>query len=170
MISITHIFSALCIHTIDFCRTTSTLRKLAEHRAKLCLLGLQELQKSWDLENWVLDLFFRCLDDSTARNLRIVDGLPSPRAYHTPNPSQSRSTDPGSAGVPIAAPTPQSQTTGATVPVPDVENNLEDSGDIAVHNEWLFNFTDDYADVLGLTTSPPDSINPQNLEWLYRFL
>ncbi|KAI9927179.1 hypothetical protein MW887_003563 [Aspergillus wentii] len=70
---ITHAFSTLCIHTINCCRTTGTSRKLAEHRARLCLLGLQELQKSWDLENWVLDLFFRCLDDGTARNLRLQD-------------------------------------------------------------------------------------------------
>ncbi|EHA26132.1 hypothetical protein ASPNIDRAFT_36438 [Aspergillus niger ATCC 1015] len=51
---ITHIFSALCIHTIHFGRVGGTSKKLAEHRAKLCLLGLKELQKLGDLENWVL--------------------------------------------------------------------------------------------------------------------
>ncbi|OKO98657.1 hypothetical protein PENSUB_9097 [Penicillium subrubescens] len=71
--AITHTFSALCIHTIHFGRVASTAKKLAEHRAKLCLLGLKELQKSWDLENWVLDLFFHCLDDRTAQNLRLID-------------------------------------------------------------------------------------------------
>ncbi|RAH68112.1 fungal specific transcription factor domain-containing protein, partial [Aspergillus aculeatinus CBS 121060] len=55
---ITHVFSTLCIHTLQFRRETGTGRQLAEHRARLCLLGLQELQKSWDLENWVLELFF----------------------------------------------------------------------------------------------------------------
>lgn len=43
---------------------------MAEHRARLCLLSLEELQKSWDLENWVLHLFFRGLDDRTAQSLR----------------------------------------------------------------------------------------------------
>ncbi|PYI31653.1 hypothetical protein BP00DRAFT_300274, partial [Aspergillus indologenus CBS 114.80] len=55
---ITHVFTTLCTHTLQFKRETGTGRKLAEHRARLCLLGLQELQRSWDLENWVLELFF----------------------------------------------------------------------------------------------------------------
>ncbi|KAL4927353.1 uncharacterized protein BDV17DRAFT_292786 [Aspergillus undulatus] len=48
------------------------MRTLAEHRARLCLLSLEELQKSWDLENWVLHLFFKGLDDRTAESLGLV--------------------------------------------------------------------------------------------------
>ncbi|KAL4862465.1 hypothetical protein BDV12DRAFT_190389 [Aspergillus spectabilis] len=69
---ITHAFSTLCIHTIHHRRSTGTTRTLAEHRARLCLLSLEELQKSWDLENWVLHLFFKGLDDGTARSLRLT--------------------------------------------------------------------------------------------------
>ncbi|QGA15740.1 hypothetical protein EYB26_003400 [Talaromyces marneffei] len=70
---ITNIFAALCIHTVQFSRSEGTERKLAEHRAKLCLLGLKELQKSWDLNYWVLEIFFHCLDESTAEYLKLSE-------------------------------------------------------------------------------------------------
>ncbi|EED20389.1 cutinase transcription factor 1 alpha, putative [Talaromyces stipitatus ATCC 10500] len=70
---ITNIFATLCIHTVHFSRSENTERKLAEHRAKLCLLGLKELQKSWDLNYWVLEIFFHCLDESTAEYLKISE-------------------------------------------------------------------------------------------------
>ncbi|KAL4783300.1 fungal-specific transcription factor domain-containing protein [Aspergillus varians] len=69
---ITHSFSTLCIHTIHHRRSSGTTRTLAEHRARLCLLSLEELQKSWDLENWVLHLFFKGLDDRTAESLGLT--------------------------------------------------------------------------------------------------
>ncbi|KAL4919260.1 fungal-specific transcription factor domain-containing protein [Aspergillus aurantiobrunneus] len=72
---ITHAFSTLCIHTIHHRRSSGTTRTLAEHRARLCLLSLEELQKSWDLENWVLHLFFKGLDDRTAEVLGLNNGL-----------------------------------------------------------------------------------------------
>jgi hypothetical protein len=34
-------------------------------------MGLQELQKTWELTNWVLQLFFRYLDRSTAARLAM---------------------------------------------------------------------------------------------------
>lgn len=45
-------------------------------------------------------------------------------------------------------------------------------GDLMAPNDWygLFNFTDDYTAVLGSSGSPLDSLNLQNLEFLYRFL
>ncbi|KAL1979579.1 hypothetical protein VTN96DRAFT_5552 [Rasamsonia emersonii] len=88
---ITHIFSALCIHTIHFCRSEGTERKLAEHRAKLCLLGLKELQKSWDLNYWVLEIFFHCLDESTAEYLQLSEEK-SPKRGSTPTKQSARST------------------------------------------------------------------------------
>lgn len=39
----------------------------------MCLLGLKELQKSWDLNYWVLEIFFHCLDESTAEYLKISE-------------------------------------------------------------------------------------------------
>lgn len=73
-IRITHSFTTLCIHTIHHRRSSGTTRTLAEHRARLCLLSLEELQKSWDLENWVLHLFFKGLDDRTAEVLGLTQG------------------------------------------------------------------------------------------------
>ncbi|KAE8323679.1 fungal-specific transcription factor domain-containing protein [Aspergillus sergii] len=170
--NITHIFSTLCIHTIHCRRTSGTARKLAEHRAKLCLLGLQELQKTWDIENWVLNLFFRCLDDSTARTLRLTDivapaGQPvnhiettnksadADQARDLPTPTEAMDSIHND---PTLAP--------ALQPSPRLEN-----GDITASGEWygLFNFTDDFTDVLG-ASSYHDSLNLQNLEFLYRFL
>lgn len=166
---ITHVFSTLCIHTINCCRTTSTTRKLAEHRARLCLLGLQELQKSWDLENWVLDLFFRCLDEGMACRLRgdpdtvfdaIIakdDGRGGCHADTTEAVNRSN----GSISLQGTAQLQQQWQ----------RQEASNTRDISAPNDWygLFNFTDDYTDVLG-SSSQPDSLNLQNLEFLYRFL
>ena len=68
---ITNLFNTLCIHTVHLQRSDGTTKKVAEHRAKLCLLGLQELQKTWEVTNWLLQLFFQYLDRATAVRLRI---------------------------------------------------------------------------------------------------
>jgi len=70
---ITNVFNTLCIHTVHLRRSDGTAQSVAEHRAKLCLLGLQELQKTWEVTNWVLQLFFQYLDRSTASRLRMQD-------------------------------------------------------------------------------------------------
>ncbi|PWY96154.1 hypothetical protein BO94DRAFT_1034 [Aspergillus sclerotioniger CBS 115572] len=160
---ITHSFSTLCIHTIHFRRSSGTCRKLAEHRARLCLLSLQELQKSWDLENWVLNLFFRCLDDNTARSLRITDIIPVPQLQaeiHSPvaNPGPS---DPAINVISEAGQTP--------IPQPGFPHSF--TADLGVASDYYgwFNVSEDYTDLLGV---PPQdtSLNLQNLEFLYRFL
>lgn len=155
---ITHVFSTLCIQTINCCRTTSTTKKLAEHRARLCLLGLQELQKSWDLENWVLELFFRCLDEGMACRLR---GDPDGKNLAVVENDEMDEDDTARELKESTAESLQQEF------VQDIPNPQ----DISAPNDWygLFNFTDDYTDVLG--SSPyPDSLNLQNLESLYRFL
>jgi hypothetical protein len=68
----TSLFNSLCLHTICLRRSQNTTRKLAEYRAQLCLLGLRELQKTWDVTNWVLQLFLQFLDQSTAKRLQLV--------------------------------------------------------------------------------------------------
>lgn len=68
---ITNLFNTLCIHTVHLQKTDGTARSVAEHRAKLCLLGLRELQKTWEVTNWVLQLFFSYLDRATAARLRV---------------------------------------------------------------------------------------------------
>jgi hypothetical protein len=70
---ITNLFNTLCIHALNLRRSDGTARAIAEHRAKLCLMGLQELQKTWEVTNWVLQLFFQYLDRSTAARLQISD-------------------------------------------------------------------------------------------------
>ncbi|KFZ20450.1 hypothetical protein V501_00130 [Pseudogymnoascus sp. VKM F-4519 (FW-2642)] len=82
---ITSLFNSLCIHTIHLRRSQNTARKLAEYRAQICLLGLRELQRTWDVTNWVLQLFFQFLDNSTAEILQLVD--------HEDSPNQSTATD-----------------------------------------------------------------------------
>ncbi|EHA23703.1 hypothetical protein ASPNIDRAFT_180188, partial [Aspergillus niger ATCC 1015] len=163
---ITHAFSTLCIHTIHFRRTSGTGRKLAEHRARLCLLSLQELQKSWDLENWVLNLFFRCLDDRTARTLRPVDPTaPSPKLESRDLVSATPDVFPSLNIIPEAGgPTLNTSSQSAHTQYP--------TGDISAPSDWygLFNFADDYTDILGAAPSHDASLNLQNLEFLYRFL
>ncbi|KAH8724455.1 fungal-specific transcription factor domain-containing protein [Phaeosphaeriaceae sp. PMI808] len=68
---ITNLFNTLCIHVAHLRRSAGVNRTLAEHRAKLCLMGLQELQKTWEVTNWVLQLFFRYLDRTTATRLTM---------------------------------------------------------------------------------------------------
>ena len=68
----TSLFNSLCIHTICLRRSKDTTRKLAEYRAQLCLLGLRELQKTWDVTNWVLQLFLQFLDQATAKRLQLA--------------------------------------------------------------------------------------------------
>lgn len=97
----------------------------------------------------MLDLFFRCLDDGTARNLRLQD-----------------------ASVEVGQENADEENV-----MPDVRTGQDGSvdvhnvtGDLAAPQDWygLFNFTDDYTDVLA--SSQPDALNLQNLEFLYRFL
>jgi hypothetical protein len=168
---ITHTFSALCIHTIHFGRVTGTARKLAEHRAKLCLLGLKELQKSWDLENWVLDLFFRSLDDRTARDLRLADVTVPPSTSQvngTQTPAETSLATPSSGPYGPLSPNPPERLLSTTHPV-SPQDPVED---VAINMDWyeLLNMEGD--DVMGMagSLSNPDYLNPQNLEFLYRFL
>nr|ADO29927.1 hypothetical protein PP105 [Penicillium paxilli] len=173
---ITHTFSALCLHTIHFGRVTSTARKLAEHRAKLCLLGLKELQKSWDLENWVLDLFFRCLDDRTAKNLRLAEGgLPSTLSSQIAKGSPAP--DPPSLNMPCDGSThplsPASPNNDTSMMSNMQENPLMNlNEDTNINMDWYELFNTEGDDVMGLAGSltNPDYLNPQNLEFLYRFL
>lgn len=179
---ITHIFSALCIHTVHLCRTTGTAKNLAEHRAKLCLLGLQELQKSWDLKNWVLDLFFRCIDENTARNLRLSDtNVNSPTSLTPGRQIRDFATETSPQGLaPSATPNMlgrQDASPGAVrSPASLLQTSPQEPGlpmmDPSTDVEWpgLFNFSDDFTDVLGVPPTNLDTINPQNLAFLYRFL
>ncbi|KAK2134560.1 putative cutinase transcription factor 1 alpha [Fusarium oxysporum II5] len=51
MHSITSLFSALSIHAISIRRGTTVRRRIAESRVQMRLLGLQEIQKYWRINN-----------------------------------------------------------------------------------------------------------------------
>ncbi|OLN89987.1 Cutinase transcription factor 1 alpha 2 [Colletotrichum chlorophyti] len=69
MHQLTSLFAALCVHAIDIRTADGIGRRLAEHRAQMCLLGLKEVQKYWRINNNVLDLFLQYLDKSIAKRL-----------------------------------------------------------------------------------------------------
>ena len=90
---ITNLFNTLCIHTVQLRQCEGSTKAVAELRAKLCLHGLQELQKTWEVTNWVLQLFFHYLDRTTAGRLQVQqDGDPLTSMYtqlpNDPPPSQ----------------------------------------------------------------------------------
>ncbi|CAG9984531.1 unnamed protein product, partial [Clonostachys byssicola] len=70
---ITNVFNTLCIHTLNLKHLQGGRRFVAEQRAKLCLVSLQELQKTWEFKNWILQLFFQYLDQPTAQRLQLGD-------------------------------------------------------------------------------------------------
>ncbi|KAK5173527.1 uncharacterized protein LTR77_002208 [Saxophila tyrrhenica] len=80
---ITNLFNTLCMHTIQLRRSVGSGRTVAVSRAKICLNGLQELQKTWEVTNWVLELFFQYLDRSTAESLQMQDQQQPPSTQPT---------------------------------------------------------------------------------------
>ncbi|KAH8895222.1 hypothetical protein GQ53DRAFT_681751 [Thozetella sp. PMI_491] len=67
---ITGFFSALCIHTITLRTAQGVGKTIAMHKARMCLLSLQEIQKYWMINNHLLGLFLCYLDESIAERLR----------------------------------------------------------------------------------------------------
>lgn len=122
-----------------------------------------------------MDLFFRCLDDRTAKNLRLAEGgLPSTLstqlAKGSPTPdSPSFSMSYGNTTQPLSPASHNNEMMISTqeAPFPNL------SEDAAINMDWyeLFNNTEG-DDVMGLAgpLTNPDYLNPQNLEFLYRFL
>ncbi|KAH7124859.1 cutinase transcription factor 1 alpha [Dactylonectria estremocensis] len=87
---INSLFNTLCIHVVHLRRSAGTVRSVTEHRARLCLLGLQELQKTWQVTIWALQLrlFFQALDKATTDRLRVDDDEAC-----SPGDAVNRSTD-----------------------------------------------------------------------------
>ncbi|KAL4945258.1 hypothetical protein BDV06DRAFT_231422 [Aspergillus oleicola] len=145
---ITHAFSTLCIHTIHHRRSSGTMRTLAEHRARLCLLSLEELQKSWDLENWVLHLFFKGLDDRTAESLGLLGNSGSDQGEIRHGEGDVGVGDNTGAGDGVGADAPFA---GGDMPMPMGTPQDDFYGWVPWEDE-------------------ADALNLQNLEFLYRFL
>ncbi|KAL6710608.1 hypothetical protein ACN47E_008656 [Coniothyrium glycines] len=170
---ITNLFNTLCIHVANLRRSTGINRTLAEHRAKLCLLGLQELRKTWEVTNWVLQLFFQYLDRETASRLAMeADDVGfSSAASHT---TSGR----GSSG-PALQPTPNHDVTDR-VPPPNVQQQLPVNSDMNPTpwtwtmdeaNQYLFTqIENDFAFGEGgmQQWSPADVLNNEDLaNWIY---
>ena len=68
---ITCFFNSLCIHTISTRRSHGIGQRIAEKRAQICLLGLKELNKTWDMDVWVLELFSQHVDHPTKKRLQL---------------------------------------------------------------------------------------------------
>ena len=131
------------------------MRTLAEHRARLCLLSLEELQKSWDLENWVLHLFFKGLDDRTAESLGLT-GAPDARQMsregrQLEDGSMDADGDGGDGFGETATKGNFSMPMPLTMPMPMGTPQDELYGWVPWEDE-------------------ADALNLQNLEFLYRFL
>ncbi|KAL2811721.1 hypothetical protein BJX63DRAFT_398755 [Aspergillus granulosus] len=154
---ITHAFSTLCIHTIHHRRSSGTTRTLAEHRARLCLLSLEELQKSWDLENWVLHLFFKGLDDGTAQSLRLSTPGEAGSATGGISPDESGSLLAGNGGSGIG----NASGSGRRQGYGTGNGNGYGHGIDVGQDDW-------YGWIPG--DDEADALNLQNLEFLYRFL
>lgn len=95
---ITSLFAALCIHAINLKTADGVGRRLAEHRAQICLLGLKEVQKFWRINNTVLDLFLQYLDESIARRLRGDGDANRDEKTHTAATSTAVSREGSNAG------------------------------------------------------------------------
>lgn len=63
---LTNLSNTLCITAMEMRSAKGTARTIAEHRSKVCLLAVQELQHTWEFRNWLLQLFFRYLDGPAA--------------------------------------------------------------------------------------------------------
>ncbi|KAK5462726.1 hypothetical protein LTS15_002438 [Exophiala xenobiotica] len=66
------IFSALSIHVMSIRRSgQGSGRNLAVHRARLCMLALDELQEAWPFAGWVHQMFVRIMEDLTRDQIRL---------------------------------------------------------------------------------------------------
>lgn len=81
---ITNLFNTLCIHVAHLRRSSGVTQTIAEHRAKLCLLGLQELQRTWEVTNWVSA---QCITQKLAKwILGAATFFPIPRSHYSGAP------------------------------------------------------------------------------------
>ncbi|KAJ5094045.1 hypothetical protein N7456_009906 [Penicillium angulare] len=154
---ITCLFNALCIHTVNLRRVKGTARLVAEHRAKICLYGLKESQKTWEVTNWILQIFFQYLDRSMARLLDTKE-----QEDENNNTLPMGRLDTASSGHPKHATNGQTETLveeselGLDMPFPWSfgQNNLDFTGPQGQDESWINAF------------SCLDGITPVDLELL----
>lgn len=126
----------------------------------------------------MLDLFFRCLDESTAHSIRNADIVTPVSSSHEGTSEVVREgdnadhTDDGQTQASSRQAIPEETSQPQPQPHETWQQNQTTSPDPLISNDWygLFNFIDDYTDVLETSASQPDALTLQNLEFLYRFL
>lgn len=134
-------------------------RRIAEHRAQMCLLCLKEIQKYWRINNNVLDLFLRYLDRSIAERLHAaqtdgsgMDSAPGSKRTERASASNAEESTVLSSGDPMIS--------SETDPSRLQDDFLEDQyfnlvnghweGDDALGDLGLFLQVDDFSPVKGL--------------------
>ncbi|XWX01154.1 hypothetical protein V2A60_009179 [Cordyceps javanica] len=70
---ITNLSNSLVLNVMELRFAKGTARTSAEHRSKICLLGLAELQSTWEFRNWILQLFIRRGVDGAAGDRRHLE-------------------------------------------------------------------------------------------------
>ncbi|KIV84077.1 hypothetical protein PV11_06051 [Exophiala sideris] len=66
------IFSALSIHVMSIRRSAQgSAKDLAVHRARICMLALQELQEAWPFAGWVHQMFVRIMEDLEGDHIKV---------------------------------------------------------------------------------------------------
>ncbi|KAF5130248.1 Cutinase transcription factor 1 alpha [Metarhizium anisopliae] len=156
---ITSLFAALCIHVISIRRGMGVSRRIAEHRAQMCLLCLKEIQKYWRINNNVLDLFLQYLDRSIAERLHAAqtDGAGNDAATGSKRPdpfigSNGDASAAPSRGDPVLSPSAE-QLRSQDDLFQDQYFNLVNGhweGDDALGDLGLFLQADDFSPVKGL--------------------
>lgn len=156
---ITSLFAALCIHVISIRRGMGVSRRIAEHRAQMCLLCLKEIQKYWRINNNVLDLFLQYLDRSIAERLHAAqtDGSGNDAATGSKRPdpfigSNGDASAAPSRGDPVLSPSAE-QLRSQDDLFQDQYFNLVNGhweGDDALGDLGLFLQADDFSPVKGL--------------------
>jgi hypothetical protein len=150
---------------------------LAEHRAQICLLGLQEIRKYWEVNNLVLKLFFQYLDESTAKKLRTVeDEDPSHVTTRNPKPPTTRS-DQASAVVNDVSSAWAKETSdgaletgGGQIPAQPLVSFLsEDTYSFNFPGNML-NSSEGFDPFLDMSISMNDGLNEEGLDFLQRCL
>lgn len=75
--SVAGVFAALSIHIMSIRRSSDEVsKKLADHRAQMCMLGLTEMQEPWPCGGWILRVFVRMMEkvknQGTANAVRAI--------------------------------------------------------------------------------------------------
>ncbi|OAA58680.1 Transcription factor [Cordyceps fumosorosea ARSEF 2679] len=86
---ITNISNTLVLNIMELRFAKGMSRTSADHRSKICLLGLAELQSTWEFRNWLLQLFIRRVDVPGGDRRRIEETEAQQLAIKTETPLQA---------------------------------------------------------------------------------